>query len=106
MGFRPDRSDYVAHFTKDANIWGNIEPENGDNVGISSLSAKERLISILKSKTTYATPMPWTGAKAVCFTEWPWMSLVGYTQHYSLYGIGFKKPFIFQEWRACLLCAK
>ena len=41
--------------------------------------------------------MPWTGAKAVCFTECPWMSLLAHTKLYSPYGIGFKKGLVFSK---------
>lgn len=58
---------------------------------------KETHISILENKTIYATPMPWTGVNAVCFTECLWMSIVGHARRYSPYGIAFKKPFIFSR---------
>ena len=41
--------------------------------------------------------MPWTGRKAVCFTECPWSSLIDHTAQYSSYGIGFNKSFIFSR---------
>ena len=42
-----------------------------------------------------ASKMPWTGCRAVCFTECPWSSLIDHTEKYSSYGIGFEKSFIF-----------
>lgn len=57
---RPDFSDYVVHFTKDAQPLGGSKDETmvqrlGD---IASLSAEKRLVRILNEKTIVATPMP------------------------------------------------
>jgi len=83
---RPDFSNYVAHFTTDRAPLGNQE-EAGDAVnlaGIARLTAYERLEAILQQKIILATPMPWTGRRAVAFTECPWGSLLrhaGPTHH-------------------------
>ena len=85
---RPDFSDFVAHFTKDAQPLGKNEPQiKGD--------AATRLVSILNSKTITATRMPWTNREAVAFTECPWGSLMSHTKQYSPFGIGFTKPHLF-----------
>src|SRR5690606_28454829 len=55
----------------------------------------DRLISILQNKKITASMMPWTGSKAVCFTEFPWSSLIENTNFYSPYGVGFNRQFIF-----------
>ncbi|HEY1402091.1 MAG TPA: abortive infection system antitoxin AbiGi family protein [Terriglobales bacterium] len=39
--------------------------------------------------------MPWTGKRAVCFTECPWSSLLSHANAYSPYAVGFKKPRVF-----------
>ena len=88
---KPDYSNYVAHFTND----GKLKGDNNADADIEQMSAYDRLISILRSKTIKASNMPWTGAKAVCFTESPWTSLLVHTQRYSPYGIGFNKKALF-----------
>lgn len=92
---RPDFSEYLAHFTKDAPPCSSTEFTAIQKY--MNMSAKERLISILYEKIIYDSIMPWTGAKAVCFTECPWSSLVSHTKVYSSYGIGFKKSFIYSR---------
>jgi hypothetical protein len=93
---RPDFSNYIAHFTSGS---GNIK--SGHTPGTfetkAKMSAKNKLISILTDKKIIATPMPWTKANAVCFTECPWASLIAHTKRYSPYGIGFNKPFVFSR---------
>lgn len=93
---RPDFSNYIAHFTSPS---GDIKSGlNPDGFEIKSkMSAKNKLISILNDKKIIATPMPWTKANAVCFTECPWSSLLAHTKRYSPYGIGFTKPFVFSR---------
>lgn len=93
--FKPDQTRYLAHFTKDS---------SGDS-GLKDIpgSARERLLSILQKKCIQAFPTPWTKAPAVCFTECPWSSLMAHTSHYSPYGIGFNKAFIFGCGRAPVL---
>ena len=89
---RPDFSDYLVHFTK--------EPSGKDgNVAelpnLKSMSALDRLLSILISKNIVASDMNWKVGKAVCFTECPWASLLQHAGHYSKFGLGFKKARIF-----------
>ena len=93
---RPDFSNYVAHFTSvSRDIKSGQTPENFKEK--AKMSAKQKLINILQEKKIYSTPMPWTHAKATCFTECPWSSLLAHTNRYSPYGIGFSKPFIFSR---------
>ena len=59
--------------------------------------AVERLASILRTRTIYASPMPLVGdASAVCFTECVWDALVAHGNRYSSYGVVFSKGTIFQ----------
>lgn len=93
--FKPDFSQYLAHFTTDDLPKGG---EDNNPVGdVASMSALERLISILNEKKIRSSSMPWTGAHAVCFTECPWSSLLSHTNVYSPYGIGFHKKSIFAK---------
>jgi len=87
---RPDFSDFLAHFTTDRKPVS--KEENNPAKCKESLSAKDRLISILND-----TSMPWTGDHAICFTECPWSSLIDHTSNYSTYAIGFQKGFIFSR---------
>ena len=92
---RPDFSEYLAHFTKDG------DPCNTDAVNpvlaFRTMSAKDKLISILNNRLIHPSVMPWTHANAICFTECPWSSLVSHTKNYSSYGIGFNKAFIYSR---------
>lgn len=92
---RPDQSFYLAHFTKNGKEY-NSDLQN-DNPTVDQMSALDRLINILRTKTIYATPMKWTNQLAVCFTECPWSSLLQHAKNYSCYGIGFTKKFIFSR---------
>jgi hypothetical protein len=94
-GGRPDFSEYLVHFTSSRELTG----KRDDNPAKQkvSLSAQDRLISILNERKIIASTMPWTGAHAVCFTECPWSSLLKHTDNYSPYGIGFRKNFIFTK---------
>lgn len=92
---RPDFSEYVAHFTKDTRPYGESDQATNDVYGKIPASAYDRLVGILRSKTIYATNMPWTSAEAVCFTECPWWSFPNHSQQYSSYAVGFAKPRIF-----------
>ncbi|WP_313292561.1 abortive infection system antitoxin AbiGi family protein [Faecalispora jeddahensis] len=95
MSNRPDFSKFLAHFTTSRPP---VSKKEGNPVlAFESQSAKERLISILKSKKIASSFMPWTGCHAVCFTECPWSSLLDHTESYSPYGIGFEKSFIFSR---------
>jgi len=95
MANRPDFSKYLVHFTTDREPVSDSD-DNPTNI-YSEKTAKERLISILTDKRICASNMPWTGCRAVCFTECPWSSLIDHTERYSSYGIGFEKSFIFSR---------
>src|ERR1700730_6961639 len=92
---RPDFSEYVAHFTKDAAPIAS--KEYGNDVSLKGIkgTAYDKLISVLQAKKITATPMPWTGRHAVAFTECPWGSILDHTKQYSAYGVGFKKSHLF-----------
>jgi hypothetical protein len=90
---RPDFSDYVVHFTKDAKPLGGDESTN--LAGIANLTAVQRLTKMLSVNAIYATPMPWTSKPAVCSTECTWVSLLDHSKRYSPFGIGFSKAFLF-----------
>lgn len=85
---RPDFSDYVAHFTK------NALPCSGQQGNIPT-TALDRLISILMQHKIKASVMPWTNKDAACFTECPFYSMFDHKVEYSAYGIGFKKETVF-----------
>lgn len=93
-GYRPDFSNYLAHFTTDRAPVSNIDdnPTNGPTTG---LSAYDRLVAILETKTILASSLPWTGRNAVCLTECPWSSLIHHADEYSSFGIGFNKAHVF-----------
>lgn len=95
MPVRPDFSKYLAHFTKDTHDCS-YEPDNPAS-SVKHLSPFEKLINILQSKRIMATAMNWTGCHAVCFTECPWSSIIDHTEHYSPYGVGFEKSFVFSR---------
>jgi len=91
---RPDYSEYVAHFTKDR-IPNDARRLDSSHPSIIATSARDRLISILRTRCILATPMPWTARNAVAFTECPWGSLIDHTRRYSAYGFGFAKARVF-----------
>jgi len=91
---RPDFSSYVVHFTKDAAPLSS-EREGSGLDAIQAMSARDRLFNILTERRVLATRMPWTNRPAVCFTECTWPSLLGHARHYSPYGVGFTKAFLF-----------
>jgi hypothetical protein len=91
---RPDFSNYVVHFTKDAAPASATKSPN-EVAGLVGLSAKERLFGILSERRIFATRMPWTNRPAVCFTECTWHSLFSHAQLYSRFGIGFRKEMLF-----------
>lgn len=95
---RPDFSEYVVHFTKDALPRCATRRKKDKRIAnIAKQNAKERLFSILKEQQIYATIMPWTDNPAICFTECTWSSLLIHANKYSCYGIGFKKSFLFNN---------
>ena len=95
MSNRPDFSKYLAHFTSERPAI--CEDEENPAKQYNGMSALEKLIGILNDKKISASVMPWTGARAVCFTECPWSSLLDHTTRYSPYGIGFEKGFVFSR---------
>jgi hypothetical protein len=92
---RPDFSEYVAHFTKDSEPFGKKQHPDDPALKAVKGTAKDKLLSILGSGKIFSTPMPWTGRKAVAFTECPWWSLFDHAKRYSSYGLGFKKARLF-----------
>lgn len=91
---RPDFSKYVVHFTSSRPPRASVPGVQGLQE-ITQMSAYERLVAILEGSRIMATPMPWTGALAVAFTECPWGSLIHHAQQYSPYGLGFEKGRLF-----------
>jgi hypothetical protein len=93
---RPDFSEYVVHFTT-ARPPHSAGREDAPAViaQIAPLNPLQRLLSILQRQHIIATPMPYTGRPAVCFTECVWGSLLDHAEEYSRYGVGFKKSFLF-----------
>ena len=65
------------------------------NVPLMKGDAYSRLENILKGGEVWASTMPWTNQKAVCFTECTWGSLLDHAKQYSPFGIGFSKAFLF-----------
>lgn len=94
---RPDFSNLVAHFTKDGGLVAGEQLAKIKHPGANngSVTASERLLSILESRTVTATPMAWTKACAAAFTGCPWGSLIDHADQYSPYGIGFTKPHVY-----------
>lgn len=91
---RPDLSNYLAHFTSGRPPVGSSDATNPAKP-FTKMAAFDRLVKILTEKKILASTMPWTGSRAVCFTECPWSSLIDHTTQYSPFGIGFSKKFIF-----------
>jgi hypothetical protein len=91
---RPDFSEYLAHFTKDGEPHGILDPHDPMEA-VSKLSASERLVEILKTGKICSSKMPWTGRRAVAFTECPWSSLLDHANRYSSFAVGFSKPRVF-----------
>ena len=93
---RPDFSQYVVHFTSDRPPFGIQAEDKADRAkAMTGMNGYERLSSILRSWEIWATPMPWTNRRAVCFTECTWASLLDHASQYSPFGVGFSKPFLF-----------
>ena len=91
---RPDQSFFLAHFTKDGKDYTGTPITNPS---ISEMSAFERLINILNERKIIASELPWTGKKAICFTECPWGSLLRHAKVYSPYGVGFTKKLVYSR---------
>jgi hypothetical protein len=94
---RPDFSDYVVHFSKDAAPYSHKSETIEELRGIANQTAKDRLINILSSGVLYSTRMNWTNRPAVCFTECTWASLLDHASRYSKYGLGFSKSYLFSH---------
>jgi hypothetical protein len=60
-------------------------------------TARDRLLSILRTKTIHASPMSFVpgNPSAVCFTECIWGGLASLAEQYSPYGVVFSKHLIF-----------
>jgi hypothetical protein len=94
MSHRPDYSEFVAHFTSAVAIQG--DAALNDQIG--SMSALERLASILSEGTIRATKKYYSlGGPSVAFTECPWTSLLDHAFRYSSYGVGFTKQFLWDR---------
>lgn len=79
-----------------------LQDRIGDNdplYAYRQTSSRDRLISILKTRTIFASPMPFlpTEQRAVCFTECIWKGLTRLADSYSPYGIVFSKRLIFDR---------
>ena len=94
---RPDFSEHVVHFTKDAAPFSHKNETVTSLQKIAPQSAKERLLSILKSGKLYSTRMNWTNRPAICFTECTWASMLDHASRYSKYGLGFGKDYLFSR---------
>lgn len=92
---RPDFSEYLSHFTKSGEFCHVKQTDEVD--AFRKMTALERLCSILEMKKIITSIMPWTNTPGVCFTECPWSGLLTHTQHYSSYGVGFTKEFIYRN---------
>lgn len=98
MIVRPDQSVYLAHFTKDGKDYNPAEDLSCySSVPFSKMSARDKLISILKEKKIRASKVAWTDQSVVCFTECPWSSLLRHAKAYSPYGIGFTKKLVYSR---------
>ena len=63
--YRPDRSDYLIHFTSGRPPLA----ENADNATgeFGTMSASEKLISILNGKRIVASTVPWVARNSVLY---------------------------------------
>lgn len=91
--YRPDQSDYLAHFTRDGDPF--CKDNNPVATKVAGMSAFDRLVAMLEQKKILASEVPWVKRAAVCLSECPWSSLISHAENYSPYGIGFTKPHIF-----------
>lgn len=94
MSYRPDQSEYLGHFTTDrAPVAGKDAANPGNR--FAKTNANDRLVSILRNGKIVASDLPWKAARAVCFTECPWASLLDHARRYSPYALAFAKPRVF-----------
>jgi hypothetical protein len=94
----PDYSPLIVHFTKGERMVREDIVGQGDVLfPHRQATARERLLSILLTRTIHASPMPFlpTEQRAVCFTECIWEGLNSLAEHYSSYGVVFSKRLIF-----------
>ena len=97
----PDYSPLLVHFTRGG---GSRKMVRENDITTDhplhqhkQNTAIERLVSILTTRTIYASPMPLVGdASAVCFTECVWDALVAHGVRYSSYGVVFSKRPVFR----------
>jgi hypothetical protein len=94
---KPDFSQYVVHFTKDASTISAADETDPTLKGISEQTASQRLMSMLTERRIRATRMPWTKRPAICFTESTWGGLLHHSMQYSPFGVGFSKAFLFSR---------
>jgi len=92
---RPDFSEFVVHFTTDRKPCGKNDDQGAVREALMKGDAYSCLENILKTGEVWASTMPWTNQKAVCFTECTWGSLLDHANQYSPFGIGFSKAFLF-----------
>lgn len=98
MRIRPDQSNYLAHFTKNGKEFNLDEDVSHlDSVPVNKMSARDKLVAILKERKIRSSKVPWTNQSVVCFTECPWSSLLRHAQAYSPYGIGFTKKLVYSR---------
>jgi len=94
----PDYSPLIVHFTKDKDmVMAKIVEEDHPLFAIRKAPARDRLISILKTRIIHASPMPFLPRhpSAVSFTECIWDALARLAEQYSSYGVVFSKHLIF-----------
>ena len=109
-----DYSPFLIHLTRDTGdgegtITGEsvMSPSHG-LFAFRKSSAKEKLLSILKSKSIRSSPLPDLPNKpeAACFSETVWGSIRNLTGNFSSYGIGFNKKVIFEKGGGPVLYAR
>lgn len=94
-----DYSPLLVHFTKKRKMMMPVDIAHPLSAHQQS-SAKEKLISILQSRTIHASPMPHLSStrEAVCFTECIWGGLVDLADvAYSPYGVVFQKKVVYDR---------
>src|SRR5713226_5863009 len=88
----PDYSRLVVHFTKEKKmVRADLIGEGHPLYPFKNATAKDRLISILKTRTIHASPMPFLprNPSAISFTECTWEALTQHAERYSPYGMVF-----------------
>ena len=91
-----DYSPLLVHFTAQRKMMMPVDDLHPLAAHRQS-SAKDKLLSVLRLRTIYASPMPHLAAKpeAVCFTECIWDGLVELSDvSYSPYGVVLRKKLI------------